>query len=329
MVLSAPTQRSTRHIMLLAIGFLIPGALVQMAFFGVAVALNLLITVLAVLACEALCLYLIREPSASIREPSAAEHPPAYRLPDRLLDGSALVTACLLALALPPDVPWPVLLIAAIAAVGIGKYAYGGLGNNIFNPAMVGYAIVLVSFPKLMGWPTNVDTLSGATVLTTFKFRTGTTVEDIWTPLNGFGSIAGAQWEWINVAFLLGGLALVAWRLIAWRIPLAMLATIGILAAFGYDNASSNSLGSPFFHWFSGGTMLAAFFVATDPVTHPVSTRGQWLFGIVVGAMTFCVRAFGNYPDGTAFAILLANAITPYVDRRWGLPSSSSGTANG
>jgi len=187
---------------------------------------------------------------------------------------------------------------------------------------------VLVSFPKFMGWPTSTDAFTGATALTTFKFHTGT-VEDVWTPLNGFGAIAGAQWEWINLAFLLGGLGLVAWRLVAWRIPLAMLATIGILAALGYANTSSKSLGSPLFHWFSGGTMLAAFFVATDPVTHPVSARGQWLFGIIVGAMTFCIRAFGNYPDGVAFAILLANAITPYVDRRWTFAGKSSRTAGG
>lgn len=282
---------------------LAPGGALQVVFFGAAVLFNLFTAIIAVAACEAVCARLTAKPVAG-----------------RLLDGSWLVTACLLALALPPEIPWQVMSIAAVAAVGIGKYAYGGLGNNVFNPALVGYAIVLVSFPRAMGWPTLNDGLSGATALTTFKFRGAATVADIWTPLNGFGTVAAAQWEWLNLAFLLGGLGLVAWRLIAWRVPAAMLLTIAALAAMGYDNGSSQSYGSPLFHAFSGATMLAAFFFATDPVTHPASHKGQWLFGILAGAMTFAVRALGNYPDGAAFAILLANAITPYLDRRWALP---------
>ncbi len=299
------TQRtiSTRDIMLRVVLCLAPGAAVQLYFFGAAVLLNLLTAGITVLACEAVCAHLSGKPVA-----------------ERLLDASWLVTACLLALALPPTVPWQVMGIAAVAAVGVGKYAYGGLGNNIFNPALVGYAIVLVSFPKAMAWPTLHDGLSGATALTTFKYRGAATVADIWTPLNGFGTFAGAQWEWLNLAFMLGGLGLIAWRLIAWRIPLAMLLTIAVLAAIGYDNGSSRSYGSPLFHAFSGATMLAAFFFATDPVTHPASHKAQWLFGILAGAMTFAVRALGNYPDGAAFALLLANAITPYLDRRWSLP---------
>jgi len=299
---------STRAIMLRVVACLAPGAALQLYFFGAGLLLNLLTATIAVLACEALCLHVTAKPVA-----------------ERLFDGSAVVTACLLALALPPGVPWQVMTIAAVAAVGVGKYAYGGLGNNIFNPALVGYAIVLVSFPQAMGWPTLIDGFSGATTLTTFKFRGAETIADIWTPLNGFGTVAAAKWEWLNLAFLLGGLSLIAWRLIAWRIPAAMLLTIAILAAIGYDNGSSRSFGSPLFHGFSGATMLAAFFFATDPVTHPASHKGQWLFGILAGAMTFAVRALGNYPDGAAFGILLANAITPYLDRRWALPVKTHG----
>jgi len=168
-------------------------------------------------------------------------------------------------------------------------------------------------------WPLPTDGLTAATAQTSFRYREGMTVEDVWTPMLGFGAVGGYGWEWINAGFLLGGLMLLVLRLASWRVPAAMLGTLGSLAILSYDYGSSSSLGSPTFHWFSGGTMLAAFFFATDPVTHPASARGQVLFGCIVGTMAFVVRSFGNYPDGIAFGILLGNAATPFLDRRWGL----------
>lgn len=234
-----------------------------------------------------------------------------------LADGSTVVTCALLTLALPPGTsPW-VLGTAVAAAMGLGKHIYGGLGGNPFNPAVVGYAVALVSFPTAMAtWPVPVDGVTSATALTSFRHRESLTVAEVWAPELGFGAVGGFGWEWINAAFLLGGVFLLARGLIAWRVPASVLIALGALALAGYDAGSSQSLGSPLFHYFSGGTLLAAFFVATDPVTHPATARGQVAFGCIVAAVTFAVRSFGNYPDGLAFGILLANAATPYLDRR-------------
>jgi len=290
---------TSRQIMLWVLAALTPGLLVAVNFYGERYLLNLGFALVLGLGVEALALRLRGRP-----------------LLPTLCDGSALLTAALLVLALPPDVPWHVTAIAVIAALGLGKHLYGGLGNNPFNPAVVGYAVVLVSFPAaLADWPAIVDGLSGATALTTFKYREGLTVADVWTTANGFGQFGGHPAEWLNAAFLAGGLVLAARRLLAWRIPVAFLTTLGLLALLGYDQGSSASLGSPAFHWFSGGTMLAAWFFATDPVTHPASARGQILFGCLIGAIAFAIRSFGNYPDGIAFGILLANGCTAWLDR--------------
>jgi Na+-translocating ferredoxin:NAD+ oxidoreductase subunit D len=297
---------TTRRIMGTVLLALVPGAAALSWFFGAAYLPRLVFAAALGLAVEALALALQGRP---VR--------PA------VTDGSTLVTCVLLTLALPPGTgPW-VLAVAVVAAVGIGKHLYGGLGGNPFNPAAVGYAVALVSFPAALaswppvrGLPETVDAISGATPLTVFRYRGGETVVEVWTDANGFGALGGYGWEWINAAFLVGGLLLVARRIVAWRVPAALLGTVGVLAVIGYDDGSSASLGSPAFHWFSGGTLLAAFFFATDPVTHPATPRGQLMFGGIVGAMAFVVRGFGGYPDGLAFGILLANAATPYLDRR-------------
>ncbi len=235
-------------------------------------------------------------------------------------DAAALVTALILAAALPPGAVLPVVL-ATVLAMALGRHAYGGLGSNVFNPAMVGYAAVLVSLPgALASWPvpgaSAVDGLTGATVLTTFKYRGAATVADVWLSDSGFGQFGGTGYEWVALAYAAGGLWLFRRHIAAWRPAAGMLLTLVVAGLAGYDNGSSASLGSPAYHLASGGTLMAACFVATDPVTHPERHLGQWLFGIVVGAMTFLVRSWGNYPDGIAFGILLGNALTPYLDRR-------------
>ena len=236
---------------------------------------------------------------------------------DVVRDGSGLVTAVLLALALPPSVAAGVVIVGVLIAIGIGKHAFGGAGANPFNPAMVGYAALLLSFPAALAtWPgTGVDGVTGATVLDAFKHRGGLTVADFWTPAHGLGAFAGTRWEWLNVAYLVGGGALIAARVIDWRIPLSILAALGLVAAINYDGGSSSSLGSPLFHWFSGGTMLGAFFVATDPVTSPTTARGRIYYGVLIGATMFAIRSASTYPDGIAFAVLLGNAAAPLIDR--------------
>ncbi|MBX3705396.1 MAG: RnfABCDGE type electron transport complex subunit D [Pseudomonadales bacterium] len=288
-----------RAIMLRVLAALVPGFVVASHFYGPGYLANLVIALAAAALVEAGAARARGVPVAPV-----------------LRDGSALVTAALLALALPPGTPWHVVALAIAAGLGLGKHLYGGLGNNPFNPAVVGYAVVLVSFPgALATWPAAIDGLSGATALTTFKYREGQTVADVWTAANGFGALGGHPEQWLNLAFLAGGLALARMRLLAWRIPAALLGTLGVLALAGYDQGSSSSLGSPLFHWFSGGTMLAAWFFATDPVTHPASARGQLLFGCLIGIIAFSIRSFGAYPDGLAFAILLANGCSAWLDR--------------
>lgn len=291
---------TTRRVMLTVLAALTPGIAALCWFIGPGYLPRLLFAAALGLAVELVALRLRRRPPGPT-----------------LSDGSTLLTCVLVTIALPPDTAPGVLAIAVVAAVAIGKHVYGGLGANPFNPAVVGYAVVLVSFPaELARWPTATDGLTGATALTALRHREGQTVAEAFATDPAFGAFGGSGWDWVNLAFLAGGVALMAMRLAAWRVPLAVLGSLGLAAALGYDSGSSRSLGSPLFHWLSGGTCLAACFFATDPVTHPVTARGQILFGCLVGIMAFVIRGFGNYPDGIAFGILLGNAVTPYLDRR-------------
>ena len=284
----------TSRIMLLVLACLVPGTLISVWYLGPGILVNIVVSVLTALLIEFSILKL------RTRD---------WRI---ITDGSAIVTAVLLALALPPDLPiWMVVFGSGIAMV-FGKHLYGGLGNNPFNPAMVGYAALIVYFPLAMSsWPALADGLSGATVLDSFKFRGGQTVDEFWRLENGVGYFGGFGYEWINLGFLVGGIGLIILRAARWQAPFAMLLTLCILSVLFYDSGSSNSLGSPLFHLFSGGTMLAAFFIVTDPVTSPDTNIGLYVFGAGVGLLTFIIRSMGAYPDGFAFAILLMNAMTP------------------
>jgi electron transport complex protein RnfD len=279
---------------------LAPGAAASAYFFGAGVVVNVAAAVATAAAVESAVAGLRRQSMlASLR------------------DGSAFVTAAIVALALPPAAGVALTALAVTLALVVGKAIYGGLGANPFNPAMVGYAIVLVSFPDVLAsWPRAPDATTAATALDVLKHRGAATVADVWTPSNGFGTLGAAGWEWINAAYLAGGLALVGLRLTDWRIPLAMLATLALFAALGYDAGSSASLGSPLFHLFSGATMLGAFFVATDPVTCPTDARGRLLFGALVGALLYALRSASVWPDAIAFAVLLGNAAAPLLARR-------------
>ncbi|TNF34480.1 MAG: RnfABCDGE type electron transport complex subunit D, partial [Gammaproteobacteria bacterium] len=294
---------------------LIPGTAASAYFFGYGVLINIMLACLVALACEALMLSIRNRP-----------------LKPYLLDNSALVTAWLLALALPQLAPWWLTTIATAFAIIVAKHLYGGLGFNPFNPAMVGYVVAIISFPKEMTqWvPPLVDFSTGlgfvdtlqiiftgtipagmswdaitmATPLDTLKTQLGLelSIKDIhqhalYGPL--FGHISGVGWEWINGLFLLGGLWLVSKGIIDWRIPTGLLGTMLLLSnSFAlYDYAS---FVPPTFHLFSGGIMLAAFFIATDPVTASTTPRGRWLFGIGIGFFVFVIRTWGGYPDGIA-----------------------------
>lgn len=243
---------------------------------------------------------------------SASIH--ASRLP-RTIDGSVFLGTLILALALPPGMPWQVLLLATFGMIVLARQLYGGLGHNIFNPAMVGYALALVCFPvALATWPPLVDGHTGATALTAFRYREGLTAMEAFAADPAFGQLGGYGWEWANLAFAAGGLAAAALGLVAWRVVAGFLIVLGLFALVFHDGGSSKSAGSPLFHYLSAGTMLAAFFVVTDPVTHPGHPAGQWLFGALAAGITFAIRAWGGYPDGIAFGVLIANAATPFLD---------------
>ena len=196
-----------------------------------------------------------------------------------------------------------------------GKSLYGGLGHNPFNPAMVGYCALIVCFPLAMSmWPAVADGLSGATALDTLKWREGSTIDEIWRIENGFGHFGGYGYEWIAAAYLAGGVALLALKVIRWHGPIAFWPPY-LCLRLALCRRGSNSFGSPLFHLFAGGTMFAAFFIITDPVTTPETATGMLLFGIGAGLLTFIIRTNGAYPDGIAFAILLMNALVPLYEQ--------------
>ena len=295
---------STRSIMWQVNATLLPGIFAYCWWFGWQLLVPIGCAVLIALLTEALCVSLRRAPNSM------------HRLRDSVTDGSSVLTALILVLALPPGVPLALIAFAVVVAIILGKQVYGGLGQNLFNPAMVGYAALLISFPKALAlWPT-LDGTTAATALTSLHNQTGTTIEELWQSQLGFGTTGGYGFEWINLAFLSGGLILLMLRIISWRMPIAFILTLSLLALAFYDNGSSNSHGSPALALFSGGTMLAAFYVVTDPVTQPIHKQGQWLAGALMGLMVFCIRAFGSFPDGIAFAVLFVNSLTPFINQR-------------
>ena len=291
---------------------LLPGSIAMVYVFGPGVAINIVVAILAAITLEFFALKVRGLP------------------PTNLLDGSAVATALLLALALPPLLPIWMIVVGVAFAILLAKHAYGGLGHNLFNPAMVGFAVLIVSFPLAMsrwvppfadlgflqlmsiklGAPI-FDAVTMATPLDDFKFRSAVTNDEYWTPAKHGNWQA---WMIVNGAFLISGLYLLYRRIGKWHAPVAMLVTLTILSTLGFDSGSSNGLGSPLFHLMSGATMLGAFFIVTDPVTSPDSTRGQIIFGIGVGVLTFIIRSFGAYPEGLAFAILLMNGVTPLIN---------------
>ncbi|XOV89558.1 MAG: RnfABCDGE type electron transport complex subunit D [Pseudomonadota bacterium] len=302
---------------------LVPGTLVLAWYFGIGILVNLVAAGLTAVLAEALCLK-------------------ARGLPlQRLRDMSALLAGLLLGLCLPPLLPLWMVVVGTAFALVVGKHLYGGLGQNPFNPAMVGYALLVVSFPLAMSlWPgpnshlppgdlvgyklgfSLADGVAMATPLDAFRFRDGITVEEFWRASPVMAEFAGIGWQWVNLAFLAGGLYLVYRRVCDWIMPLTLLGTLAVLALLFYDSGSSSSLGSPLFHLLSGSTMLAAFFIVTDPVTSPDSRRGKMVFAAGVAALIFLIRSHGAYPDGIAFAVLLMNTLTPLIDQtRWRLPT--------
>ncbi|MBU3059076.1 electron transport complex subunit RsxD [Pseudomonas indica] len=312
----AKGSNRTQRVMLLVLAATLPGALALTWLYGVGTLANLCLASAVALATEAAILRLRQRPVLFF-----------------LQDGSALVTAVLLALALPPYSPWWLTLIATAFAIVFGKQLYGGLGQNPFNPAMIGYVVVLISFPvEMTSWPAAhsvgigeglkqifgiaalPDGWAHATALDSLKINNRLTMDELRAQNPAFGQFGGAGAEWVNLAFLAGGLFLLYKRLFSWHAPVGMLATLALMSLIFWNGTGSDTHGSPLFHLLSGATMLGAFFIVTDPVSGATSQLGRLIFGAGVGILVYVIRTWGGYPDGVAFAVLLMNLAAPTID---------------
>jgi electron transport complex protein RnfD len=243
-------------------------------------------------------------------------------------DGSAVVTGLILAFSLPPLLPAYMAFLGGVVAIGLGKMAFGGLGQNLFNPAMVGRAFLMASFPVAMTtWarpfdlrPLGVDAMSGATPLAAAKFGTGA-VPGPWSLC--VGDVGGSIGETSALAVLLGGVFLLLRRTADWRQPLGVLVGAGVFAATAHLLAPDR-FADVLVQLTSGALVFGAFFIATDPVGCPLTPVGRLAFGVGVGVLVMVIRLFGGYPEGVMFAVLLMNALTPLIER-WTRPEPFGG----
>lgn len=304
---------------------LIPGIAVYAWLFGGGILITLALATATALVTEALMLKLRRRPVQPF-----------------LSDYSAVITAWLLALAIPPLAPWWLIVVGTAFAIIIAKQLYGGLGYNPFNPAMIGYAVLLISFPVIMTkWPAalsladtklsfmdqfhyifshalpaniTMDAVTSATPLDYLKtqLKLKQSMDSIQAaPL--FGTLGGKGSEYVAIAYLLGGLFLWQQRIITWHLPTAFLGGIAVISGLFWV-VDPAQFANPVFHLFSGASMLAAFFILTDPVSGPTTPKGKLYFAAGVAVITYLIRVYGGYPDGVAFAVIFMNICVPLID---------------
>ncbi len=310
---------SVQQVMCQVILALVPGILFSTWIYGWGVLIQCFLAVLFAQVLEAIMLRLRKQPLQLF-----------------LFDGSAVVTALLFALCITPYTPWWINLVGMAFAISIAKHCYGGLGQNIFNPAMAAYIFVLLCFPLELSlhpaaghYPGLRDTLeiiafgiqgysdgvSGATVLATLKTGLdgmGMISEIRTSPV--FGQLAGKGSEWIPVFWLAGGIWLAYQKIIKWQVPAAFLAVLFVISLIFYWYDDSHYI-SPLFTLLAGGSMLAAFFIITEPVSSSTTPAGRIIFASGVAIIAYVIRTWGNYPDGVAFAVLLMNFSAPIIDR--------------
>ncbi len=316
---------SVAQIMLKVLIALLPGIALYVWCFGPAILVSISLASLTALATEAIMLKLRKRPIAPF-----------------LKDNSALLTAWLLALSIPPLAPWWLVVVGTAFSIAIAKHLYGGLGNNPFNPAMIGYAVLIVSFPvQMTQWlaphglgqtelsfieqlsyifsgilPDGIkfDAITMATPLDTLKtqLHQAHPIAQILTqPI--FGYLAGKGSEIVALGFLAGGLYLLAVRIITWHLPVAFLGTLFITAGI-FHLVDPAHYATPLFHLLSGAALLGAFFIITDPISSPTTHKGKLVFAAGAGLLTYLIRVFGGFPDGIAFATLLMNVCVPLID---------------
>ena len=321
----AHDQSSVSRIMLHVCLALVPCTVYGFYLFGWPAIILFVLTVGSAIAWEALCFWLLKTPQL------------------KLLDGSAMLTGWLLALSLPPWAPWWIGVGGSFVAIVVGKQIFGGLGYNLFNPAMLARVALLISFPVQMttwiipstvslhpglwdsltvtaGIADGIDAYTGPTILSHIKTQlsvdvsvTQTLSESYQLSSSLFGNSAGSLGETSALLIVAGGVYLLILRIISWHIPAAMLLTTALLATvFNLWDAARYAPASV--HLLSGGMMLGAFFIATDLVTSPATKFGQLLFGCGCGLLAFVIRTWGNFPEGVGFAVLFMNALTPLID---------------
>lgn len=321
-----PPHTSVAGVMLQVIYALVPAIAAHAWFFGPGVLVQLILAIAFALGFEALMLKIRKKPVRLF-----------------LGDFSAVLTAVLFALCVPPLAPWWIALFGMLFGIVIAKHLYGGLGYNMFNPAMVGYVAVLISFPQAMtAWlpplsiaqdslglsdamvtiftgkppfPLSWDAITQATPLDTLRtgIASGQMISEArQSPV--FGDFGGLGWEWIANWYALGGAWLLWRRIINWHVPAAMIGSVLILGTAAWLADPGNNP-APLQHVFSGALIVGAFFIATDPVSGCASNRGRLVFGAGVGIITLVIRRWGGYPDGVAFAVLLMNMAAPLIDR--------------
>ena len=312
-------ERSTVSMLMLTVILgLLPALFLQIGFFGYQILGNLFFGIGFALFLEAVCLKLRN-----------------YPIRPFILDGSAFVTAWLLIISVPSNIPIWTLLIGIFFSIVVAKHAYGGIGSNPFNPAMIGYAVLLISFPKIMtNWPISdgfeirnfiqfsqffsianineaYDAIVSATPLDQIKTSLFLGKEVNILPIS-FSTLS--SYQMIAILYFLGGLFLVYKKVITWHLPLSLILSIYIFSGFLhlYDQ---NTYMSPLFHLLNGATFLAAFFIITDPVSSPTTLKGKIIFGILIGLITVIIRNYGGYPDGIAFAVIFMNICVPLIEK--------------
>lgn len=328
----AHSKRSTAELMKWVAICALPGLVVQSYFFGWGTLIQLCLAIILALALEAGVMKLRK------RSPALA-----------LRDYSALVSAWLLAVAIPPLSPWWVITIGILFAIIVAKQLYGGLGQNPFNPAMVAYVVLLISFPvQMTSWlaphqlaPESVSFVDSLSLIFTGFNQDGLSLQQIRTGIDGmtmatpldafktalhggqsvsealslpqFNGLAGIGWDWVNLAYLAGGLWLIKLRVINWHIPVAFLSGM-VITSLALMLLAPGTSASPIIHLLSGATMLGAFFIATDPVSASTTNTGRLIYGVFIGSLVVIIRSWGGFPDGVAFAVLLANMCVPLID---------------
>jgi electron transport complex protein RnfD len=307
------TNNSVQKLMYGVIYAMIPALLVSVYFFGMGAVKVILLSVVFCMMVEYLVQKYILKTAATIT------------------DGSAMITGILLAFNVPSNLPWWIILIGAIVSIGIAKMSFGGLGKNIFNPALVGRVFLLISFPvQMTSWPvpkalfggTITDAITGPTPLGIMKegLSAGKTVQEIMPEIPDYvtqlmtGFQGGSLGEVSALALILGAIYMLYRKIITWQTPTAYLGSVVIFSGILWL-VDPTLYVDPVFHLVTGGMMLGVFYMATDMVTSPMSSRGQLVFGAGAGILTILIRVFGAYPEGVSFAILIMNAFVPIIDR--------------